>query len=555
MYTDFYGLKEKPFNLTPSPRFLYLGETHKEALALLTYGVVERKGFILLTGEVGTGKTTMIRALLANLDKSVQYVQISNPLFTPSDFMDYLAFCAFKKKLHFKSKSDFLIEFEKFLKHSLHNQRNFVLILDEAQNFSFEVLEEIRLISNMETADEKLINIFLVGQPELNKKLSQPRCRSLLQRISIRHHIRPLDLVGTQEYIAARLKLAGAQDGGKIFPKHVTRSIYEYSQGYPRMINVISDNALLLGYSRGIKKITPAIVKDCYDDMNLESDKFDKSGAHRKQFQVKPAKPASSGRYWKWAAVFIVVLLVVFLITGKGQEIAGRITSHMEVLFQRGPQKGVTRQDVPAEVVSSGKAQKEIQGTLEVAGKEVVETPEPLEEAAGESEQTNNTGLMPLEAPEELIAQSPDETEESWTKIAVKDGDTLTSMAMNVYGQVDENIIRLVQKHNPQLGDINWLTVGQEIVFPPLPSISPGQVFTVHIASFEPFQPALDLFKKMMNEGHEAYIMPVYDAQKGKFFRVTLGNFKNKREAKEYADTILQNNVSDYAKAMRLEMR
>ena len=199
MYTEFYGLKEKPFNLTPSPRFLYLGETHKEALALLTYGVVERKGFILLTGEVGTGKITMVRALLAHLDKSIQYVHISNPLLTPPAFMDYLAFCAFKKKLHFKSKADFLIEFEKFLKHCLQHQRNFVLILDEAQNFSFEVLEEIRLLSNMETADEKLINIFLVGQPELNEKLRQPRCRSLLQRISIRHHIKPLDLIGTQE--------------------------------------------------------------------------------------------------------------------------------------------------------------------------------------------------------------------------------------------------------------------------------------------------------------------------------------------------------------------
>ena len=555
MYTEFYGLKEKPFNLTPSPRFLYLGETHKEALALLTYGVVERKGFILLTGEVGTGKTTMVRALLANLDKSIQYVHISNPLLTPPDFMNYLAFCAFKKKLHFKSKADFLIEFEKFLKHSLQHQRNFVLILDEAQNFSFEVLEEIRLLSNMETADEKLINIFLVGQPELNEKLRQPRCRSLLQRISIRHHIRPLDLIGTQEYIGARLKLAGAQDGDKIFPKNVTRSIYEYSQGYPRMINVISDNALLLGYSRGVKKITPAIVKDCYDDMKLEPDLPDKRGANRKHSKARQVKPASPGRYWKWAAVLLAVLLAVFLNTGKGQEIAGGIASRMEILFQRGPQEVTTRQVVPVEQDSSGKEQEEAQDVLEVAVKEVVEVSEPPEKEIDEQENTNSTRPVPVEAAEVVETSVPERTEESWTTIVVKEGDTLTAMALNVYGQADENIISLVQKHNPQLEDINLLEVGQEIVFPPLSSSSPGPVFTVHIASFEPFQPALDMFQKLMNEGHEAYIMPVYDAQKGKFFRVTLGNFKSQQEAKEYADTILQNNVSDYAKAMRLEMR
>ena len=556
MYTDFYNLKEKPFNLTPSPRFLYLGETHKEALALLTYGVVERKGFILLTGEVGTGKTTMVRALLANLDRSIQYVHISNPLLTSSDFMDYLAFCAFKKKLHFKSKADFLIEFEKFLKHSLQNQRNFVLILDEAQNLSFEVLEEIRLISNMETADEKLINIFLVGQPELNEKLRQPRCRPLLQRISIRHHIRPLDLIGTQEYIGARLKLAGAQDGDKIFPNNVTRSIYEYSQGYPRMINVISDNALLLGYSRGVKKITPAIVKDCYNDMNLEPGLPDKSEGSRKNSKVKQAKPVSRGRYWKWAAVLLAVLLAVFLNTGKGRETAGRIASRIEILFQRGPQVVTTGQDLPAvEKESSGKGQVDAQSILRVAVKEVVEVPELPEKEIDGQENTNITRPAPVETAEVVKTPVPERTEESWTTVVVKEGDTLTAMALNVYGQADENIISLIQKHNPQLEDINLLEVGQKIVFPPLSSSSPGPVFTVHIASFEPFKPALEMFQKLMDEGYEAYIMPVYDAQKGKFFRVTVGNFMSQQEAKEYADTILQNNVSDYAKAMRLEMR
>ncbi|RLB14326.1 MAG: type II secretory pathway protein, partial [Deltaproteobacteria bacterium] len=157
MYTSFYNLKEKPFNLTPSPRFLYLGETHKEALALLTYGVMERKGFILLTGEVGTGKTTVVQTLLGDLDSSVKYVSLSNPTLSAKDFLFYVA-SGLGLKTKFESKGSFLIHFENFLQTLLHQQQNVLLIVDEAQKLSLTLLEEIRLLSNMETADEKLIN-------------------------------------------------------------------------------------------------------------------------------------------------------------------------------------------------------------------------------------------------------------------------------------------------------------------------------------------------------------------------------------------------------------
>src|SRR3989339_1913010 len=201
MYTEYFKLKEKPFNLTPSPRFLYLSESHREALALLTYGVMERKGFVLLTGEVGTGKTTILQTLLSTLDKRVQRVHLSNPLLSPAEFIDYLSHAVFKTPSGNKSKTEFLLHFEEYLRKCAQQQSNFLLVIDEAQKLSFDLLEEIRLLSNMETADEKLINIFLVGQPELNQKLSETRCRPLLQRISVRHHISPLDLKETGEYV------------------------------------------------------------------------------------------------------------------------------------------------------------------------------------------------------------------------------------------------------------------------------------------------------------------------------------------------------------------
>jgi len=302
MYLNFYNLKDKPFNLTPSSRSLYLGDIHKEALALLTYGVMDRKGFILLTGEVGTGKTTMVHALLTSLGEDIQYVYLSNPLFSIADFMNYLAFSAFKERINFHSKTDFLIQFEFFLKDQLKKRKNFILIIDEAQKLSFELLEEIRLLSNMETSEEKLLNIFLVGQPELNELLHQPRCRPLLQRISIRYHIRALDEASSLEYISTRLKLAGADKPESVIPRNVARTIYRYSDGYPRMINILADNTLLLGYSRGVRNITPAMVKECYDDLQLEGSFFDAEKSRVKQDKKRKGFFGAL-RDFKWAAL------------------------------------------------------------------------------------------------------------------------------------------------------------------------------------------------------------------------------------------------------------
>ncbi len=315
MYTDFYNLKEKPFTLSPSSRFLYLGEVHKEALALLTYGVVERKGFTLLTGEVGTGKTTMIHALLSNLGSNTRHVHISNPLLSVTDFLSYISAAVFISNVKYKTKAEFLIEFENFLKRCLQHQKNFVLIIDEAHKLSFELLEEIRLLSNMETADEKLINIFLAGQPELNKKLSQPQCRALLQRINTRYHIQPLDRQGTQEYILQRLEMAGAKNKHKIFAKKAIKTIHKYSKGYPRMINVLADNALLLGYSRNTRNITPLMIKECYDDMQLKGS-FPESHSSTMQQAEDTKKDTGTETLpptglWKWAVVSLFLLLVI----------------------------------------------------------------------------------------------------------------------------------------------------------------------------------------------------------------------------------------------------
>jgi general secretion pathway protein A len=336
MYESFYNLAEKPFDLTHSSRYLYLGEGHKEALAMLTYGVIERKGFVLLTGEVGTGKTTILHALLSELDKSVQCVHMANPLLSPKEFMNYLTLSVFKNRIAFKSKAEFLLAFEAFLTRCSQQQRSFLLLVDEAHKLSYDLLEEIRLLSNMETAEEKLINIFLVGQPELNKKLANPKCRALLQRISIRYQIKPLTPEGTEEYIVRRLKVAGATKPDSIFPKAVRKAIHEYSKGYPRMINILSDNLLLLGYAREERKLTPAMVRECFEDLRLEysaptADPEPELVTIASESQIQESSGAG---FWKWALIGILAILLAVAAYFYGEEIRVRVEKFVAGVFE-----------------------------------------------------------------------------------------------------------------------------------------------------------------------------------------------------------------------------
>lgn len=264
MYTKFYALREKPFNLTPDPRFLYLSESHKEALAHLKYGVQERKGFIALTGEVGTGKTTLLHALINGLDGNVKTIFMTNSNLSIPGFYHFVS-----SELglpYTKGKSNFLVNFKGFLQSALSRDEIFLLIIDEAQNLSFELLEEVRLLSNLETPSAKLLQIFLVGQQELNDKLNMVNLRQLKQRISIKYHIRPLGLEDTKKYIQHRLYLAGSRNR-ELFPEKAIKRIYTYSKGLPRLINIICDHALLTGYVREERKIGDSVIKEVIQEM------------------------------------------------------------------------------------------------------------------------------------------------------------------------------------------------------------------------------------------------------------------------------------------------
>lgn len=272
MYTKFYGLKEKPFEITPDPKFLYLSESHKEALAHLTYAVRERKGFTVVTGEVGTGKTTLVQTLLSRLDGTTKTAYLFNPLMGSTDFLHYI--CQdLGLKGQKKSKGQYLSQLQKFLLACYSRNENVVLIVDEAHKLDPKLLEEIRLLTNLETAKNKLLQVILIGQPELNDILEDPKFRQLKQRVSLRYHIQPLNKEDAQRYIKRRLRLAGAYDHN-IFTSKAIKEIYRYTQGIPRLINIVCDNALLIGYSTDNKIIGYKIIQEVIN--NLEGTDFQK---------------------------------------------------------------------------------------------------------------------------------------------------------------------------------------------------------------------------------------------------------------------------------------
>jgi general secretion pathway protein A len=269
LYQTHFGLHQAPFNITPDPSFLYLSATHREGLAQLSYGIRARKGFVVLTGEVGTGKTTLIHALLNDLNESCQTALIFSTIVSPGDLFRSVCeeFGLIEPKRPLQEIHDYLVSLNEFLLESYRKWENCALIIDEAQNLSAEVLESIRLLSNFETSKDKLLQILLVGQPELAVRLNSSELRQLKQRVMLRHHLRPLSLQECCEYVSNRLKVAGGERS--IFTGNALESIYSYSGGIPRIVNVLCDNALLTGYALGRKEIDTGIIREVAEDLSI----------------------------------------------------------------------------------------------------------------------------------------------------------------------------------------------------------------------------------------------------------------------------------------------
>ena len=273
MYLPFYKLAEKPFNISTNPRFLWRGEKHQEALANLKYGLLEANGYVVLTGDVGTGKTTLVNALVETLDDNVLVANINHPTLDTVEFFNLVA-KTYDASADIVSKTEFLFFFNSFLQKTHASGKVVLLVIDEAHRLSKELLEEIRLLSNIEQSGNKLINIFFVGQDELKEVLLSPHCRALRQRITLFYDIEPLSKDETNNYVVHRLKVAGAKT--EIFQLEAIKEIHKFSRGYPRLINIICDRALLTGYVKEQRKIDASIVSECAMEISFLDPKASK---------------------------------------------------------------------------------------------------------------------------------------------------------------------------------------------------------------------------------------------------------------------------------------
>ena len=274
MYKSFFHLTRNPFDLTPDPSCFVATPRHNEALAALYYGVRRHKGFVVVTGEVGTGKTLLLRCLLRLLEESrdVAYAYVFNNRLAPTEFLQYIL-SDFGLPTTGRNKCEMLFELSQFLVSRGAKQMTTVLIVDEAHLLSSELLEEIRLLSNLETYDDKLIQIVLVGQPELDDKLDSHHLRQLKQRIALRTHLEPLSVEETQRYIEQRLQIAGPDcNPAEIVPPETAETIHRYARGFPRLINTVCENGLITAYAQQSPVVTPEMIENVAREFRLDLD-------------------------------------------------------------------------------------------------------------------------------------------------------------------------------------------------------------------------------------------------------------------------------------------
>jgi len=271
VYKEFFNLRRNPFEITPDPSFLFPTKRHNEALAALYYGVRRHKGFVVMTGEVGTGKTLLVRCLLELLRRSdVSFAYVFNSRLSPIEFIRYVA-GDLGIPVAGKAKDELLLDLSTYLVQRHRQKLTTLVVVDEAHHLVPEVLEEIRLLTNLETSQEKLLQILLVGQPELDELLDSKQLRQLKQRVALRCHLEPLAADDTREYVYRRLQVAGltAADASLIFPEPTVAQVHRHARGIPRLINTVCENALINSYARQSARITPEMIDEVATDLRL----------------------------------------------------------------------------------------------------------------------------------------------------------------------------------------------------------------------------------------------------------------------------------------------
>jgi general secretion pathway protein A len=486
MYYSFYGLKENAFKITPDPRFLFLSETHKEALAALVYGLEEGHTFLLLTGKVGTGKTIVLESFRANIDTDVKVILFANPTLSCNEFY-YILARRFGIEGDGLQKARLLDRLETTGDAAIKKTLHTLLIFDEAQTINRDLLEEIRLLSNISTS---IIQIFFVGQPELKERLSQKEFESLDQRIGMRCELRPMDRIETEAYIHNRLRIAGCTNYRSVYKKDALDAIFHYTRGIPRLINTLCDQVLIIGFAQNVRQIQSGVVEETIKELSADGfSQFRVSGRHNSANKFISRRMSFDARSLS-AILFIIVIAIAILlvIESIGNDVknsikyttnisgpylpaqkknAGIVASHAEPPAQ----EDLTVSDknvAPKNVIDNKQPEHTVTSSIPVEPEEPNKTeqqqvPEipaqnqsmPVQQAPRESSQASLSFRAPVSSAVETIT--------------VKQGDTLAHLVRNYYGQYAYNLLKKVAECNPKITNLDFIRPGEKINFPKLP--------------------------------------------------------------------------------------
>lgn len=445
MYLDFFQLKREPFHVTPDPAFFCFSPSHGEALAALIYGVAQRKGFIVVTGEVGVGKTTILRAFLERIDQTqTKVVYLLNANVALDDILKTLL-RAFDAQAEAESTFQRVNQLNVILIEHYRQARNLVLIIDEAQNMPAETLEGLRVLSNLETATDKLLQIVFCGQPEFDEKLASPDLRQLKQRIAVRATVKPLTHAQGRDYIQHRLAMAGAPES-TIFTNGAIQQILQVAQGVPRLINILCDNALVTAFGYQERQVTGRVTKEIIAD----------------------SKASVYPRYLRWRLPAVGVAVAA---TGAGLFLSGVVRLDLMPDAEPRPSKPLQLTSIP----ESAQALTPVTPAPvpDTATGPTPATPEREDKQMRESE----TLPKPAATPETPSAGDPATTatesiaakvsEEAPVERIVKPGDRLLDLVEDVYGVRDERLVKLVKQRNSQIKNPNIIRIGDRLIFPP----------------------------------------------------------------------------------------
>ncbi len=542
MYAQFYGFNESPFALTPDPRYLFLSEPHKEALASAVYGVQERKGFVLILGEVGTGKTTLIRHLLGRFGPNIRSVFVFNPAVSFTELLQLML-----RDLELPCGSLRRVEMIDTLNDYLLKEaaagRYVVVIIDEAQHLSPAVLEEVRMLSNLETARGKLIQILLVGQPELGEKLGRPELRQLRQRISLVAELKPLSYADTVQYIAHRLDVAGRADGG-IFSDRALKIIHRASGGIPRLVNVLCDKALVLGYGAGAKVIKAKVIKQVLNDWKAFERPATPTGRARVRGVTRRRAPVSRPLRRIAAAVAIGIIgaaLIVMFAGRKDGDLLGRLwhgmlptgASGTVVSSSPSPPRAALEPASPASAPSAPAQAPELPPRPELRSTEPRAPAAPPVVAVPRSD-------VPAAAPESTADALPSPAKSTAREVVVAPGEVFSSVVARNYGRAELTLLDFVKTANPEVESIDIVHVGQRLKLPPF---EPGALvqkrdgrYRLHLMTvWDEKGSALQKLRPAVAKlGRQVELAPVALTQRETAYRVLVGDFASPREAETF---------------------